>query len=93
MRSAVTASGTAAATDVQTGRDRPASVRCNAPQRTPRAPDTSWGRPRGARGWSLRELEARTGINAGELSRIERGRSTPSYEQARAIVRAYEGEA
>jgi transcriptional regulator with XRE-family HTH domain len=63
-------------------------VRCNAPQRTPRAPDTPWGRLRGARGWSLRELESKTGINAGVLSRIERDtRVTP--EQALKLLRVY----
>jgi predicted transcriptional regulator len=65
-------------------------LRCNAPQqRQPKAPDTEWGRPRGALGWSLRDLAEKTGINAGELSRIERGRSCPSRDQARRILDAY----
>lgn len=68
--------------------DQRSAVRCNAPQRTPRAPDTPWGRLRGARGWSLRELESKTGINAGVLSRIERDtRVTP--EQALKLLRVY----
>ncbi len=66
------------------------ALRCNAPQRTPRAPDTAWGRPRGEKGWSLRDLAERTGINAGELSRIERGRSCPTPDQAARILAAYQ---
>jgi hypothetical protein len=69
--------------------ERLVSLRCNAPQRTPRAPATVWGSPRGRLGWSLRELASRTGINAGELSRIERGRSCPSPDQALRLLRAF----
>jgi hypothetical protein len=65
------------------------AVRCNAPQRTPRAPDTEWGRPRAQLGWSLRFLAEVTGINAPELSRIERGRACPTREQARRLNAAY----
>jgi ribosome-binding protein aMBF1 (putative translation factor) len=72
--------------------ENPVALRCNAPQRVPRAPDTAWGRPRGKLGWSLRELSLRTGINPGELSRIERGRSCPSPEQAGRIVDVYRAE-
>lgn len=71
--------------------DDTGAVRCNAPQRTPRFPDTAWGRLRGARGWSLRELEAATGINAGVLSRIERGIGGPSPDQARKLLAVYDG--
>lgn len=74
----------------QSSTDRGASLRCNAPQRMPKAPDTEWGRPRGALGWSLRQLAERTGINAGELSRIERGRSCPTPAQARRLLAAFE---
>ena len=61
-----------------------------APQRAPRFPDTPWGQARGATGWSLRELSRRTGINPGELSRIERergGGATP--DQALRLLRVY----
>jgi hypothetical protein len=67
------------------------SLRCNAPQRTPRTPDTAWGRLRAARGWSLRDLEAETGINAGSLSRIERGIGGPNPDQARKLLAVYDG--
>jgi hypothetical protein len=68
---------------------RAVSVRCNAPQRAPKWPDTPWGRLRGEKSWSLRQLEARTGINAGVLSRIERGFG-PSPDQARKLLAAYD---
>lgn len=61
-------------------------------QRRPKAPDTEWGRPRRALGWSLRQLSERTGINAGDLSRIERGIGCPTREQARRLLAAF-GEA
>jgi hypothetical protein len=73
------------------GSNRTATVRCNAPQRTPRYPDTPWGRLRGARGWSLRELEAKTGINAGVLSRIERGIGGATPDQARVLLAVFDG--
>jgi len=63
--------------------------RCNAPQREPVAPLTAWGRPRGVAGWSLRELARRTGINPGELSKIERGLACPTPDQAWRILEAY----
>lgn len=69
--------------------DRAEAVRCNAPQRTPKAPDTPWGRLRSARGWSLRDLEAQTGINAGVLSRIERGIGGPTPDQALKLLKTY----
>ncbi len=45
-----------------------------------------WSEWRAARGLSLRELAALTGINRGTLSRIEHGLS-PSPEQATRLVR------
>jgi hypothetical protein len=87
---AVTAQDARADTNARSDLTRAGTVRCNAPQRMPKAPDTPWGRLRGARGWSLRELEARTGINAGVLSRIERGTS-PTPDQARALLAVYDG--
>jgi hypothetical protein len=71
-----------------------ASLRCNAPQtplqRTPQFPKTPWGKLREATGWSLRELERRTRINAGVLSRIERGFG-PTPDQARKLLAVYDG--
>lgn len=84
--------GTLADANVPAKPVRAQALRCNAPQRTPRAPDTEWGRPRGRLGWSLRELAARTGINAPELSRIERGKSCPTRDQARRLLTVF-GEA
>lgn len=87
-------------TDHDIGRpsaDRGVSQRCNTagalPQRTPKFVDSAWGRLRTPTGWSLRELAERTGINAGELSKIERGRSSPTPDQARRILAAYDGAA
>lgn len=69
----------------------PAStLRCNAPQRTPRFHDTAWGRPRRDLGWSLRAMAERTGINIADLSRIDSGRAAPTPDQARAILRAFD---
>lgn len=62
-----------------------------APQRTPRFPDTAWGRLRGDRGWSLRELAARSGLNIADLSRIERGLQGATPDQAAGILGAYQG--
>ena len=42
-----------------------------------------------ARGWSLPELSARTGINAGHLSRIETGRRPPTEHVALALDAAF----
>jgi len=75
----------------QPRRARAETVRCNAPQRTPKAPATPWGRLRGARGWSLRELESKTGVNAGVLSRIERGIGGPTPDQARRLLAVFDG--
>lgn len=79
----------------QSASDQPEKLRCNAPreapQRTPKFTDSAWGSLRAPTGWSLRDLADRTGINAGELSRIERGRSCPTPDQARRILAAYEG--
>jgi hypothetical protein len=60
------------------------------PQRTPKFVDSPWGAMRQPTGWSLRDLSERTGINAGELSRIERGRSCPTPDQARKLLKAYD---
>lgn len=42
-----------------------------------------------ARGWSFAEFEARTGINAGHLSRIENGRRPPTERVATAMDEAF----
>jgi ribosome-binding protein aMBF1 (putative translation factor) len=68
--------------DLDVAADRPEE----APQRRPSFHDTTWGRPRARLGWSLRQLAAASGINAGELSRIERGKSCPTFEQASILV-------
>lgn len=60
-----------------------------APQRRPRFPDTPWGRLRGERGWSLRELGRRSGLNIADLSRIERGLQGATPDQARGILEAF----
>jgi hypothetical protein len=87
--------------DRRSGTDRRSALRCNAadstageppPQRAPRAPDTEWGRPRAARGWSLRELSKRTGINVADLSRIERGLSCAKRDQARRLLAVFDEE-
>lgn len=52
--------------------------------------DTPWGRLRAGRAWSLRELAARSGVNAGEISKIERGRTCATPDQARALLEALE---
>jgi Helix-turn-helix len=59
------------------------------PQRMPHAPDSPWGRLRGPLGWSLRELAERTGISAGDLSRIERGFG-PTPDHARRLLEVYD---
>ncbi len=60
-----------------------------APQKRPRFSDSSWGRERARFGWSLRQLAELTGINAGELSRIERGRGILTTEQAIRLLVAF----
>ncbi len=89
-RTPATPAAAASGPDARTKRTRGETLRCNAPQRTPKTPDTAWGRLRAAKGWSLRDLEARTGINAGVLSRIERGIGGPGPSQAMALLDAYE---
>lgn len=42
-----------------------------------------------ARGWSLRELSARTGIDDGNLSRIETGKRPPTAKVATACDRVF----
>lgn len=80
--------------NARTGPVHATALRTNAPatpkQRTPRAPDTPWGRLRGARGWSLRELSAATGVNPADLSRIERGMG-PTPDQARKLLAVFDG--
>jgi ribosome-binding protein aMBF1 (putative translation factor) len=73
--------------ETQTGRptdatapSRTESGRCNTAHGTP------WGRLRGETGWSLRELARRSGVNAGEISNIERGLACPTPAQALAIL-------
>lgn len=66
------------------------ALRCNAPQRTPRFPDTAWGRLRQSTGWSLRALAEKTGLNPGTLSRIENGRACASPDEARRLLDAFD---
>jgi transcriptional regulator with XRE-family HTH domain len=61
------------------------------PQREHRYPATPWGRLRAERGWSLRQLAERTGINKGTLSRIERGFG-PTPDHARRLLAAFDEE-
>lgn len=74
--------------------DQPSALRTNAPatppQRTPRAPNTPWGRLRGERGWSLRQLAEQSGVNPADLSRIERGMG-PTPDQARKLLAIFDG--
>lgn len=48
----------------------------------------TWRDLRAVRGLSLRELEQRTRINRGELSKIDNGRLIPTPGQAAAILEA-----
>lgn len=50
---------------------------------------TSWRQARLALGLSLREVEERTGINRGELSRIERGIG-PRMDHARRLLTVFD---
>jgi transcriptional regulator with XRE-family HTH domain len=56
-------------------------------------PVTHFGRQmnkeRRARGWSLREFAARTGINIAQASRIETGKSPPTERVAAACDAAF----
>jgi transcriptional regulator with XRE-family HTH domain len=52
----------------------------------PRAP--GWRELRKATGLTIRQLEELTGINRGELSRIEGSRTCPTPEQARKLLAA-----
>ena len=49
---------------------------------------TSWSDLRQAAGLSLRAAELVTGINRGDLSKIEHGRLVPPPDQARRILEA-----
>jgi transcriptional regulator with XRE-family HTH domain len=49
----------------------------------------SWRDLRIDAGLTLRQLEVLSGVNRGEISRIERGRSCPTPDQAIAILAAY----
>ena len=64
----------------------PAVVPGARPVATRRHHDT-WRDLRARRGLSLRELERRTGINRGDLSKIDRGRLAATPSQAAAILR------
>jgi DNA-binding XRE family transcriptional regulator len=44
---------------------------------------------RGARGWTLATLEAKTGIKAPNLSRLEKGKHVPSLETLERIAEAF----
>ena len=55
---------------------------CNRPHVTLSA----WAEVRAARGLSLRDYEALTGINRGDLSKIEHGHLCPTPEQARRML-------
>jgi len=63
---------------------RPSANDCNAPQRTVAA--GSWASIRAGLGLSLRQMEHHTGINRGDLSKIERGVSCPTPNQAERIL-------
>jgi transcriptional regulator with XRE-family HTH domain len=49
----------------------------------------SWRDMRIESGLTLRQLEVLSGINRGEISRIERGRACATPEQAEALLAAY----
>lgn len=49
-----------------------------------------WSNLRARLGWSIREMEAKTGINRGTLSMIENGRIAPKLAQARRILAVYD---
>jgi hypothetical protein len=86
---------TASRPDARADVVRAGALRTHAPatpkQRTPHAPDTPWGRLRGARGWSLRHVGELTGVNIADLSRIERGIGGPTPDQARRLLAVYDG--
>jgi transcriptional regulator with XRE-family HTH domain len=64
---------------------------CNHAQRVVQPPATPWGKARAGRGWSIRELADRTGINRGDISKFERGRGCPTPDQARRLLAAFDG--
>ena len=53
-----------------------------------RPPARTWRDLRTESGLTLRQLEELSGINRGELSRIERGRTCPTPDQARTMLQA-----
>lgn len=60
---------------------------CN-PARVPLTRDASWSSLREGSGMALRQLELVTGINRGDLSKIEHGRLVPTPDQARRLLEA-----
>jgi hypothetical protein len=87
----VTALEVPTGTDIRPGRVRARARGCNPPRAPKHAPDTPWGRLRTEQGWSIRELAERTGINRGDLSKIERGLGCATPDQARRLLVAYDG--
>jgi DNA-binding transcriptional regulator YiaG len=57
---------------------------CNPRQRTPRG--GTWRSIRESTGLSIREMADRTGINRGQLSKIENGRACPTPLEAQTIL-------
>lgn len=43
---------------------------------------------RDAEGWSLKELERRSGVDRGTIWRVEQGRQSPSVDKAAALAKA-----
>lgn len=68
---------------------RAASNGCN-PRAATVDEGLEWSNLRAQIGYSIRDLQAATGINRGTLSLIESGRLSPTLEQARRIIDAYD---
>jgi len=68
---------------------RPSANGCN-PREATVAEGLEWSNLRAHVGWSIRDMEAATGINRGTLSMIENGRLAPTLRQARTILDAYD---
>lgn len=64
---------------------RPSELGCNPPQAT-LGPGSKWSDARSIMGVSIRELAELTGINRGDLSKIENGIQAPTPDQARRIL-------